>query len=149
RQFLNRTAQQLIHFVDVTIACLLLFFAEASASLFFVLFTFALLAAALRWKWQAVVATAAAPAVLLLVMGATNRPSVGTADNDLDSAIIGSICLIIIAGMLGYVGALRERTREQFRRLAYGPVRENGQGTTSSIQEILAHTALVLEAPRI
>src|SRR4051794_18826271 len=32
RQFLNRTAQQLIHLVDVTVACLLLFFAEASAS---------------------------------------------------------------------------------------------------------------------
>src|SRR5438105_7353712 len=66
-RFLSPSTRQAIHFVDIVIISVLLCLTDGPTSPFFVFFTFALLAATLRWHWQAVVATAAALAGVLLV----------------------------------------------------------------------------------
>ena len=117
QRFINPVAVWLIHFTDIAIVCLVLLLTDEPTSPFFVLFIFVLLAATLRWKWQAVIATAAAPALLLLVASVINGAMSGAVSSNLHTAIIRGAYLITIAGMLAYIGALRERSREQFSRL--------------------------------
>jgi signal transduction histidine kinase len=149
-RFLTPTIQYLIHIADIIIVSLLLFLTEGLTSPSLVLSTFVLLAATCRrWKWQEVVATGVIPALVLLVASIMNGVTPATAGGDLNTTLIFGGYLIVIGGMLAYISALRERSREQFERLAYGPSSKNGRQTTRTFQEILAHTALVLEAPRI
>jgi signal transduction histidine kinase len=148
-RFLTPTTQYLIHIADIIIVSLLLFLTKGLASPSLALSTFVLLAATCRrWKWQEVVATGVIPALVLLAKS-VNEVTAATAGGDLNTALIFGGYLIVISGMLAYISALRERTRDQFERLAHGPASKICRHTTRTLQEILAHTALVLEAPRI
>jgi signal transduction histidine kinase len=144
-RFLNGKVQRFVHFADVATTCLLLILTDGSASPFLVLFIFVLLAATLRWRWQAVLATAAAPALVLAVASVINS----TASYSLGTALLRGTSFLTMAAMLAYVGGLRQRSREQFARLAQGPGLKSCAGTVPSLQEILAHTSIVLEAPRV
>jgi signal transduction histidine kinase len=153
RRFLSPSIQRLIHFADFTIISLLLFLTEGLTSpplvlSTFVLSTFVLLAATFRrWKWQEVAATAVAFGLVLL--GASTIREVITksspAGSDLTIAITFGVYLIVVGALLAYVSASNDRSRRQFERLAQ-PVPNK---TASPIEQILAHAALVLEAPRI
>ena len=146
-RFLTPTTQHLIHIADIIIVSLLLFLTEGLSSSSLVLSTFVLLAATCRrWKWQEVVATGVTPALVLVATSIVNGATAGSA---LNTALIFVGYSIVISGMLAYISALRERTRDQFERLAHGPASKDCRHTTRTLQEILAHTALVLEAPRI
>ena len=138
-RFLSQTTRAVIHFADVVFIAVLLSLTDGSTSPFFVFFTFALLAATLRWQWQAVVATAAALTGVLLIAGTA----------DLDTAIIRGAYLIVAGGMLAYVSAFYKRSRDRFAMLAPWPMRKEGEANSSSIAQLLAHSAFVLEAPRI
>ena len=121
----------------------LLSLTDGPTSPFFVFFTFALLAATLRWQWQAVVATAATLTGVLLIW-------IGTSGyNDLNTAIIRGAYLIVAGGMLAYVSAFYKRSRDRFAMLAPWPMRKAGEANSPSIPQLLAHSAIVLEAPRI
>jgi signal transduction histidine kinase len=149
-RFLTPTTQYLIHIADIIIVSLLLFLTKGLSSPALVLSTFVLLAATCRrWKWQEVVATGVTPALVLLGTSVVNGATAAAAEGDFNTALIIVGYLIVITGMLAYISALRERTRDQFERLAHGPASKNCRHTTRTLQEILAHTALVLEAPRI
>src|SRR5439155_2428828 len=60
-RFLGLRARHAIHVADIIVISVLLLLADGSTSLFFVFFTlFVMLAATMRWQWQAVIATALA-----------------------------------------------------------------------------------------
>src|SRR5262249_53248735 len=80
-RFLTPTMRGLIHVVDVVMISELLFFTDGPSSPFFVFFTFALLAAMLRWQWQVVIATAAALMGVLFIVRITGVAI--AANNDL------------------------------------------------------------------
>src|SRR2546430_601484 len=83
-RFLTPTMRLLIHFVDIVMISELLFFTDGPTSPFFVFFTFALLAAMLRWQWQVVMATVAALMGVLFIVWITGVTTTET--NDLDTA---------------------------------------------------------------
>jgi signal transduction histidine kinase len=146
---LTSTTQHLIHIADIIIVSLLLPLTKGIPSPSLVLSAFVLLAATCRrWKWQEVFATGVTPALVVLATSIV-KPTAATAGGDLNTAFIFVGYLSVLSGMLAYISALRERTRDQFQRLAQGPGSKNCRHTTRTLQEILAHTALVLEAPRI
>ena len=148
-RFLSPRTRQAIHFADVAIISVLLCLTDGPTSPFFVFFTFTLLAATLRWHWQAVVATAAALSGVLLVASIAKGAPASTAGNDLNTAIISGAYLIVAGGMLAYVSTFYARSRERFARLAHWPVLSTGEASNSSIRQLLAHSAIALEAPRI
>src|SRR5437016_2796544 len=148
-RFLSPRTRQAIHFADVVIISVLLCLTDGPTSPFYIFFTFALLAATLRWQWQAVVATAAALAGVLLVAGVSKATPAGAPGNYLDTVIIGGAYLIVAGGMLAYVSAFYERSRARFAMLAQWSVRKEGEASSPSILELLAHAAIVLEVPRI
>jgi signal transduction histidine kinase len=146
-RFLTPTMRGLVHFVDIVMISELLFFTDGPTSPFFVFFTFALLAAMLRWQWQVVIATVAALMGVLFIVWITRVAT--TADNDLETAIIRGAYLIAAGGMLAYVSTFYRRSRERFAILAPWPMQKAGEVGSPSIQQLLAHSAMVLEAPRI
>jgi signal transduction histidine kinase len=148
-RFLSPKTRQAIHFADVVIISVLLCLTDGPTSPFFVFFTFALLAATLRWHWQAVVATAAVLAGVLLVASVNKVAPSSAAANDLNIAIISGAYLIVAGGMLAYVSTFYERSRERFAKLAHWPTLRAGDASRPPIQQLLAHSAIALEAPRI
>jgi hypothetical protein len=126
-RFLKPSGRAAIHFIDVVIISALLFLTDGPNSPFFVFFTFALLAAMLRWQWQAVVATAIALTVALLIVRFSNVSPAIFAGNTLNSEIIRGAYLIVAGGMLAYASAFYKRSRERFAMLAPWPVRKPGQ----------------------
>src|SRR5437667_9818384 len=141
-RFLTPTMRGLVQVVDVVMMSELLFFTDGPTSPFFVFFTFALLAAMLRWQWQVVIATAAALMGVLFIVRITEVAT--AANNDLNAAIIRGAYLITAGGMLAYVSSFYRRSRERFAVLAPWPLREAGEVTTSSSQQLLAYSATVL-----
>jgi len=110
--------------------------------------TFVLLAATFRrWKWQEVVATAVVFGLVLLVANIIR--GVIASGSDLATPIILATYLIVVAALLAYVSAASERSRTRFERLAQPLARKDLSDTASSIRPILAHAAMVMEAPRI
>src|SRR5262245_30221921 len=93
-RFLSPRTRQAIHFVDVVTISVLLCLTDGPTSPFFVFFTFALLAATLRWHWQALVATAAALVGVFLVASINKGTSTSAAGNTLNTAIISGTYLI-------------------------------------------------------
>jgi len=146
-RFLNDITQLFVHLTDVSTICLLLILTDGVTSPFLLLLIFVFLAASLRWSWQAVLATAAAPALVLALVSVINSKTLGA--YSLNTALIRGTYFVTIAAMLAYAGALRQRSREQFARLAQGPARKSSEGAVPSLQQILAHTSMVLEAPRV
>src|SRR6184192_3459423 len=141
-RFLTPTMIWLTHLIDILMISELLSLTEGPTSPFFVFFTFALLAATLRWQWQAVVVTAAALIGVLFIVKITEvAPAV---NNDLNAAVISGAYLITSGGMLAYVSSFYRRSRERFALLAPWPMQEAGEVSTSSIKQLLAHSATVL-----
>ena len=88
-------------------------------------------------------------AVIFIVRINTVAPGT-TADNGLNTAIIRGAYLIAAGGMLAYVGAyFYKRSRERFAILAPLALRKVDEVNSPSIPQLLAHSAIVLKAPRI
>ena len=148
-RFLRPGARQAIHVADVVIISVLLFMTDGANSPFFAFFTFALLAAMLRWQWRAVVATAVALTGALLIVRISKVATANTAGNDLNAEIIRGAYLIVAGGMLAYVSTFYKRSRARFARLAPWPMLKADEASNPSIPQLLAHSAIVLGAPRI
>jgi signal transduction histidine kinase len=86
---------------------------------------------------------------VLLVASINKVTPASAAGNDLNTAIISGAYLIVAGGMLAYVSTFYERSRERFAKLAHWPVRSAGEVGSPSIPQLLAPSAIALEAPRI
>ena len=151
-RFLSSTARVFIHVTDIAAICVLMLVTDGSVSLlFFVFFIFALLAATLRWHWQAVVATTLMLALTPVSIGFTElifAPPMQEG-SDVYAAIIRAAYLIAAGAMVAYVSSFRRRSRDRLARLAHWPTRRPGEEHALSLPQILAHSANVLEAPQV
>jgi signal transduction histidine kinase len=143
----------LVHATDIGFLATLVLLSQARAGPFFAFFTFViLLAAALRWDWQGVLATGAALAVIMLAVGvvASGSPSAGTSEGlGLNRAIVRGVDLIAAGVFLAYFSALRVRRRQQLSKLADWPGPDPSHMSSTSLATILGHCARALEVPRV
>jgi signal transduction histidine kinase len=151
RSLPSTTLQVASHVIDIGVACILMLLTEGYTSPLFVFFTFTLLAATLRWDWEAVAATTVLVCALFII-GAVTESGLTNAirvDRDLDRLLIRSGYLIVTGGLLCFVSAVRERTRERLARLAAWRADEALDPSTSPIAAALSHTGKLCEAPRV
>ena len=142
-RFREPAAGYLVHACDVAFLLVLgaLWGGRATpVSAFFAFFV--LLAASLRWNWQAVVATAGALALAIWGAAATQSSGLG-------AALIRGVYVLIMGVMLAYSGAIRERRREQLTRLTAWPGPDPAQMHSPNLAGMLAHCAEAIEAPRV
>jgi signal transduction histidine kinase len=142
-RFREPAAGYLVHACDVAFLLVLGALSGGRAtpvSAFFAFFV--LLAASLRWNWQAVVATAGALALAIWGAAATQSSGLG-------AALIRGVYVLIMGVMLAYSGAIRERRREQLTRLTAWPGPDPAQMHSPNLADMLAHCAEAIEAPRV
>ena len=142
-RFVAPTTQRLIHVTDIAIITLLLFLTDGATSPSFVLFILVLLAAVFRrWNWQAVLVTAIAFGLALLmanIIWGTIANAEGLERDLITRSIVPSSCLVIIGALLAYVSASREGSRARIEQLVQPLGKKN-------LQDILAYAALVAKA---
>lgn len=152
-KFPGPVAGYLVHATDIGFLAALEILSQARPGPFFAFFALViLLAAALRWDWQGVLATGAALAVIMLAVGAVaSRSASGTASDGfgLNGAIVRGVDLIAAGGFLAYFSALRVRRREQLSKLADWPGPDPSHMSSPSLATVLSHCARTLEVSRV
>ena len=142
----GRAVGLLIHVADIAIFTVLLYLSDGRGHPFFATFgLFALLAAALRWTWRAVLITTGLLGVILLGTRLIWTP------NSVALAAAGARTIYLLAsgGLVAFVSALRERRRDLMMALANPPIPRSPQRSALDLENLLAHCATALEVPRL
>lgn len=139
--------QFIIHALDLGVFLTFMHF-KGPSGIFFVSSGYALASATLRWQWRGILWTA-----LLILAGyssigayATTGPHDPTFEPNL--FIIHTTYLIVLAGLLGYVGAYQQRQYRQMSMLAAWP-HAAPQDVRTLVYNTLEHVAEMLAAPRV
>jgi signal transduction histidine kinase len=133
------------HVLDLAFFSLFIYFTAGPASPFNAYFVFSLVCASLRWGWTGVLWTATA------ALGAFVGVGLAFAEQgpfELHGLIIRGVYLVVVAVLLGYLGAHEQRTRREISLLAGWP-RPRPDDLDPLLAEMLAHAARILRAPRL
>lgn len=136
------------HVLDLLLFSLLTYLTEGPTSPFFTYFTFAIVAATLRWQWRGALWTAAVALVTFNGIGIFAAEVMNNPAFEENRFVIRSLYLAVIAGLLGYLGAYEERRRREMSELATWPP-HRVRGSELPQPEVLESTARVLGARRV
>jgi len=136
------------HTLDLLLFSVLTYLTEGPTSPFFTYFTFAMVAATLRWQWRGALWTAAAALILFNGTGVFAAEVMNDPAFEENRFVIRSVYLAVMAGLLGYLGAYEERRRREMSELAdWPPHRERSSELPQA--EVLESAARILSARRI
>jgi hypothetical protein len=136
------------HVLDLLFFSLLIYLTEGPASPFFIYFTFAIVAATLRWQWRGALWTAAVALLSFNGIGIFAAEVMNNPAFEENRFVIRSLYLAVMAGLLGYLGAYEERRRHEMSELAAWPP-HRVRGSELPQPEVLESTARVLGARRL
>jgi signal transduction histidine kinase len=135
------------HILDLAVFAILMHFTEGPISPFFVLLLFSLLCAALRWQWRGTVWTAGAALVIFVGMGAYETYVLRVPGFELNTFLIRTAFLIVVAALLGSLAVHEQQVRREMSLLAAW-TRPASSDASGLVREVLDHAAGVLAAPR-
>jgi signal transduction histidine kinase len=108
------------HVVDVATAAAMVLFTSGATSPFYGFLVFAVVAAALRWRWVGVLATAAAALAAYIVIGLRSLEP-GATPADLLTFGTRCVYLLVVAILLAYLGTFQWGLRRELEELASWP----------------------------
>lgn len=135
------------YFIDVGALASLMYLSKGAGSPFFVLLTFVLLTATLRWNSQGAIAATVTLLVLLCLLAIGDWTLPDRPGPHAYRLILRGGYLVVIGAMLAYVGAFRERSRARFAKLAAWPA--NDPSADGSPPVHLGYAGKLLGAPRM
>lgn len=136
------------HAFDLFLFTNFMFFTEGPTSPFFVYFVFSMFCAMLRWGWRGVLWTFGIALVTFIGMGIYAGKIMEDPAFELNSFIIRSAYLAVIAMLLAYLGAYEEKRCGELLGLAAWP-RIIHKEAGALVRETLQHAAGILSAPRM
>jgi hypothetical protein len=136
------------HAADLALFSMLTYLTEGPTSPFFTYFTFAIVAATLRWQWRGALWTAAIALVTFNAIGIFAAEVMNNPAFEENRFVIRTVYLAVMAGLLGYLGAYEERRRREMSELAAWPP-HRARGSELPQPEVLESTARILGAPRV
>jgi signal transduction histidine kinase len=136
------------HVLDLLLFSFLIYLTEGPTSPFFTYFTFAIVAATLRWQWRGALWTAAVALVTFNGIGVFAAEVMNDPAFEENRFVIRSLYLAVMAGLLGYLGAYEERRRREMSALAAWPP-HRVRGLELPHPEVLESTARILGARRV
>ena len=116
------------HLGDLGAFSVVMYLTEGPTSPFFVFFTFALLAATLRWSWRGALWTAGAALAVLVLTGYWAWDAVGDTELEFNRFLIRSVYLAVAALLLAFLGSHEEQIRRMLAQLAASPPTLPGNG---------------------
>ncbi len=137
----------LTHILDLQIFSVFIFLTEGPTSPFFVYFVFSLMCAAIRWRWVGILWTTAASLAAFIGMGLYASGFLLDPNFELNGFIIRSVYLVVVAILLGYLGAYEQRWHGELSKLAAWPG-SLPHDAGALVQGLLAQAASVLRISR-
>jgi signal transduction histidine kinase len=134
--------------LDLLLFTLFMFFTEGPTSPFFVYFVFSLFCATLRWSWRGTFWTAGIALIMFIGMGIYAGEIILDPEFELNTFIIRSVYLAVVASLLGYLGAYEERQRGELLGLAAWPKIIHKE-VQVLVCEMLEYAAGILRTPRM
>jgi signal transduction histidine kinase len=136
------------HVIDIAFFSVLQYLTLGPSSPFFTYFIFSLFCGAVRWGWQGVLATAPAVLVAFISMAISISLTFGADEFELNRFIIRAGYLVVVAGLLVYLGRHEARLRDEMRRLAGWPAIA-GDNVSAEVRRVMDHAARVVDASRV
>jgi signal transduction histidine kinase len=143
---IDSRAHIVTHLIDIVVLGWLAFLTDELTSPFFAFLPFILLATTMRWGMRGAIVGAVALEAVLLIIG---WPDLEDGESELNILMMRSAYFLVAAGMLGYFGGYRDRSRHRLARLASWPAAPPAHEQPSWLQGILDHAADVLGASQL
>jgi signal transduction histidine kinase len=115
---------------------------------FFIYFTFSLICGTVRWQWRGTLWTTFALILAYFVVAFFAGRLTHLPDFDLRTVVTRSAQLVVVGGLLSYLGLQEERSAAEKIHLAAWPRRETIELGTL-VSELLDDSAAILGAPRM
>jgi signal transduction histidine kinase len=136
------------HVFDLVAFSVLLLLTIGESSPFYVYFIFLVICGTLRWQWAGAVVTAAIAIAVYAAIGWYAVALFGLPHAAWNTLVIRSVNVLVVAMLVGYLGAYQYRHQLEVEQLASWP-RKVPPDDQALITEILTETAKILDAPRI
>jgi len=136
------------HALDLALFSLFVYLTEGPASPFFTYFIFAMVAATLRWQTRGALWTAAIAVVAFNAVGLYAAKVIRDPNFELNRFFTRSVYLVVLASLLGALGAHEGRRRHEMASLATWP-RAVFQEPGAMLHAVLGSAARILNAPRV
>lgn len=140
---LSHPAAYLVHGVDILTFGVVLFLTDGPTSPFFVLLTFALFAATIRWGWRGAAFTTLATVGIYGILAALADDVM----DDLNRVVMRSVYLVVAGVLFAYFGFIIERMRLGVASLA-GSSAQARLGSDTSIASVLRRAVAITRATR-
>jgi signal transduction histidine kinase len=137
------------HIVDLVLFSALMHVSAAPTSPFFVYLIFAMVCGALRWHGLGALLTGGAALIAYIALTAAGRMSVLVPDEFEQTRFITRCTqLVVITGLVAYLGSYQRRLRVEIASLAAWPRRLPADESTA-VRDVLTHAAAILRVSRI
>ncbi|HXT20273.1 MAG TPA: histidine kinase [Thermoanaerobaculia bacterium] len=133
-----------VHVLDLLAFCAIIYFTNGATSPFFAYLVFALIAAALRWQWRGVLATAAGAVAAYSLICAVSIPA-GAGQTVLLTVTVRIVYLAVFAILLGYLSSYYGGLRRELEELVSWTV-EGSREPSALMRQLLDRAAAVLES---
>ncbi|OHV72731.1 histidine kinase [Ensifer sp. LCM 4579] len=143
RFVVSRPAAYLVHGVDILTFGVVLYLTDGPTSPFFVLLTFALFAATIRWGWRGAAFTTLATVGIYGLLAVLSDDLM----DDLNRIVMRSTYLVVAGVLFAYFGYIIERMRHGVASLA-GSSAQAWLGGDTPIASVLRRAAAITRATR-
>jgi signal transduction histidine kinase len=133
---------------DLAAFSLFMLFAEGADSPFFVYFIFLVIVGTLRWELQGAIWTAVVTIGLYAAVSAYAAMVLQFRSVELHTFVIRAVYLIVVGGLIAYLGAYQTQFQREINRVVSWP-RRVPSNSRDLAAEIVAQSAEILEAPRV
>ncbi|MEO6212601.1 MAG: histidine kinase, partial [Vicinamibacterales bacterium] len=148
RRVTTRGVPIVTHVIDIGLFSTFVFLTRGADSPFFPYFVFAVICGAIRWHGRGALLSGAAALAAYVLGTLSGRMLEPLAPFNMPEFIARCTQLVLVGGLLGYLGSYQHRLQREIRSLAAWPRRLPAHGP-GAIQEVLAYAATVIGAPRM
>ncbi|MEY2882662.1 MAG: hypothetical protein RL490_386 [Pseudomonadota bacterium] len=138
---------QWAHAVDLLVVAALVYLTSGATSPFFPLYLFATLSATLRWNWRGALGTSLAIVLLFIPTAFITAGGLDPQTDDVLRYVVRIGQIIVVGGLLAYMGAQRERVWQELLGLAR-PVDGSAGSINDAIGLSLRHVSDFFAVPR-
>jgi len=142
--------QILTHAIDIAVFSALIYLTEGPTSLFFVLFVFTLITAAMRWQWRGAVWTTVVTLFAFSGLGMLSAYVHHDPEFEVAEFVIGIVYLAVVGWLLSYLGMHEARLRNEMDQLAvWSRDARSDSPLDDPRSRMLVHAAEAMGAPRV
>ncbi len=148
RSLSARPIGQWAYAADLAVVAALVYLTNGAASPFFPLYLFATLSATLRWDWRGALGTSIVIVLLFIPTAFMRRGGLDPQTDDILRYVVRIGQVVVVGGLLAYMGAQRERVWQELLGLAQ-PVERSVASVAEAIDLCLDHVCRFFDVPRV